>query len=62
MALRDRKTGRVLSQRDGGLECPRCGCCHFRTVYVRHRDSVIERRKECRHCDKRVTTYEKLAF
>ena len=42
-----------------GLECSKCGCQHFFVIYVRaasgHR---IMRRRECRHCGKRITTYE----
>jgi transcriptional regulator NrdR family protein len=43
-----------------GLECPRCGCQHFRVVYTRPAlGGRIMRRRECRHCGRRVTTYER---
>ncbi|HUU60571.1 MAG TPA: hypothetical protein VMZ50_13605 [Phycisphaerae bacterium] len=65
----------------GGLECPRCGCRHFRTVYTRAHAGLrvgrdpetkrqvigpaeagaaggVVRRRECRHCGRRMTTYE----
>jgi len=43
-----------------GLECPRCGCHHFRVLYTRRAwGGRILRRRECRHCGRRVTTYEK---
>lgn len=46
-----------------GLRCPRCGCQHFRVVYTRHaRGGKIMRNRECRHCGKRVITYERVAF
>lgn len=42
-----------------GLECPACGCGHFFTVYTRPTIlKRIMRRRECRHCGRRVTTYE----
>lgn len=41
-----------------GIECPRCGCRHFYVVYTRPRADKIVRRKECRHCGKRITTHE----
>jgi transcriptional regulator NrdR family protein len=42
-----------------GLECPRCGCKHFHVIYTRPTDhGRIRRRRECRHCGRRITTYE----
>ncbi len=42
-----------------GLECSRCGCRHFYVIYTRpaSRERVM-RRRECRHCRRRITTYE----
>lgn len=48
-------------EKEVGLCCSRCGCRHFwvlRTEPVRR--NRIRRRRECRHCGRRVTTYEKL--
>jgi len=53
-----------------GIECPRCGCRHFRVLYLsacghaqagtrRAWGGRILRRRECRHCGRRVTTQEK---
>ena len=43
-----------------GLVCPSCGCRHFRCIYTRPGwPGRIYRRKECRHCGRRVTTVEK---
>ena len=43
-----------------GPECPRCGCRHLFVVYTRpQRDGRIVRRRECRHCGRRITTTEK---
>lgn len=43
-----------------GLECPRCGCRHFHILYTRATvGGRILRRRECRHCGRRLTTYEK---
>ena len=45
-----------------GLECPRCGCRHFHVLYTRAAiGGRILRRRECRHCGGRVTTYEQVA-
>ena len=45
-----------------GLECPRCGCGHFRVLYTRRTwGGRLLRRRECRHCGQRMTTYEKVA-
>ncbi len=54
---RDRQT-----EDQRGIACPRCGCRHFRVIYTRRaRGSRILRRRECRHCGRRITTYESLA-
>lgn len=43
-----------------GLTCPDCGCQHFRVIYTRPAArGRIERRRECRHCGRRITTIEK---
>jgi len=44
---------------DRGLCCRYCGCRHFRVVYTRPTwRGRIMRRRECRHCGKRMTTWE----
>jgi len=44
----------------GGLICTRCGCRHFRTLYTRPNPrGGVTRRRECRHCGKRLTTIER---
>jgi len=46
--------------RDRGLVCPRCGCRLFSVVYTRPMTgSTIQRRRQCRHCGKRITTAER---
>ena len=43
-----------------GLECRHGGCKHFRVIYPRPTwGSRIMRRRECRNCGKRMTTWEK---
>ena len=43
-----------------GIVCPKCGCAHFRVIYTRRsRGGTIVRRRECRHCGRRVTTHER---
>lgn len=42
-----------------GIECPRCGCRHFYTTNTEPlRDGRIRRRKECRHCGRKMVTFE----
>jgi transcriptional regulator NrdR family protein len=44
-----------------GIRCPRCGCAHFRVIYTRRTiGGRIVRRRECRHCGRRVTTSERI--
>lgn len=46
-----------------GLLCPKCGCEHFRVIYTRRTwGGKIMRSRECRHCGRRVITYEHVAF
>ena len=43
-----------------GLECRYCGCKHFRVIYPRRGwGGKLIRRRECRHCGKRMTTWER---
>lgn len=42
-----------------GLECPGCGCGHFHVLYTRRAlGGRLLRRRECRYCGRRITTYE----
>lgn len=42
-----------------GLECPTCGCRELRVVYTRRAlGGRLVRRRECRHCGRRITTSE----
>jgi len=51
----------TLSQKRG-LQCRRCGCGHFRVLYTRRavRGRLL-RRRECRYCGWRMTTYEQIS-
>lgn len=43
-----------------GLVCRHCGCRHFRVLYTRRAwGGRIMRRRECRYCGKRMTTWER---
>ena len=45
----------------GGVACPKCGCTHFITTNTeRPMHGLTRRRKICRHCGRRVVTYEEL--
>jgi transcriptional regulator NrdR family protein len=47
------------SARVVGIQCPKCGCRHFFTTHTEPlRDGRIRRRKRCRHCDRKIITYE----
>ncbi len=51
------------SEEQRGLVCPKCGCEHFRVVYTRRAPGgKIVRSRECRHCGRRVITYEQVVF
>jgi len=42
-----------------GICCPQCGCRHFYTTHTEPlRDLRIRRRKCCRHCGRKIVTYE----
>lgn len=43
-----------------GLACPNCGCRDTRVVTIRHNidGSETRRRRECRYCGERLTTFE----
>lgn len=41
-----------------GIECPNCGCHHFRTIQTRAHAAGIYRRRECRYCGRRLSTIE----
>jgi transcriptional regulator NrdR family protein len=42
-----------------GLQCPNCGCGHFKVIYTRGAwGNRVLRRRECRHCGRRISTYE----
>jgi transcriptional regulator NrdR family protein len=45
---------------DRGLRCRHCGCGHFRVIYTRAAwGGKLVRRRECRNCGKRITTWER---
>lgn len=44
-----------------GLACPACGCRHLPVLFTRpHPGGKIRRVRECRHCGRRVISYESL--
>jgi len=44
-----------------GIRCPTCGCGHFRVIYTRRGwGGRLIRRRECRHCGRRITTSEQI--
>jgi transcriptional regulator NrdR family protein len=45
-----------------GICCRKCGCKQFHVVYTRRGTGErIIRRRECRHCGTRLTTWERVA-
>jgi hypothetical protein len=52
-------SGPVAQADKRGLECRYCGCKHFRVIYTRPAwGGRLLRRRECRNCGKRLTTWE----
>lgn len=48
-----------LAKDDLGIRCPKCGCGHWRVIYTRPAlGGILRRRRECRHCGRRITTTE----
>jgi len=46
-----------------GLVCPKSGRCDFRVIYTRRAcGGKVVRSRECRHCGKRVITYQRVLF
>lgn len=42
-----------------GITCAKCGCRHFYTTNTEPlRDGRIRRRKVCRHCGRKIVTFE----
>jgi len=42
-----------------GIECPKCGCRHFYTTHTEPLvDGRVRRRKVCRHCGRKIVTFE----
>jgi len=40
------------------VACPQCGCHHLPLVHTRPSHGRILRRHQCRHCGRRLTTYQ----
>jgi hypothetical protein len=59
-ALADGRKKWPTDEDQRGLVCRHCGCKHFRAIYTRPTwGGRIMRRRECRHCGKRMTTWER---
>jgi len=43
-----------------GLKCHDCGGKRFKVIYTRSGPGVIKRRRECRGCGRRLTTWERV--
>lgn len=43
-----------------GIECPACAGKYHRTIRTEKLRRRIRRRRECRHCGRRFSTYEVL--
>lgn len=53
--MKNAKTPRA----ERGICCLSCGCRHFYTTHTEPlRDGRIRRRKLCRHCGRRIVTFE----
>jgi len=55
-------TDRDQQQEENGLRCRSCGCRHLPVLETRKRPGGrIVRRRICRHCGRRMLTYEREA-
>ncbi|MBI5303102.1 MAG: transcriptional repressor NrdR [Chloroflexi bacterium] len=43
------------------MQCPYCGKPENKVIDTRESDESIRRRRQCLHCNKRYTTYERIA-
>jgi transcriptional repressor NrdR len=43
------------------MQCPFCGKDQSKVIDTRESDATIRRRRECTHCGRRFTTYERIA-
>ncbi len=51
------------SDEQRGITCRRCEGSHFQVIYTRKvRGGRIMRRRECRYCGQRVTTWESIRY
>ncbi len=48
----------ALNRPATGLECPECGCRDLRPCRSRAGDGEVIRRRECRHCGRRIIVVE----
>ena len=61
--MKEVAAGSEKPEQQRGLRCPKCGCGHFRVIYTRRAwGGKVVRNRECRHCGRRVITYERVAF
>lgn len=45
-----------------GIRCPQCGCRHLYTTHTEPvRGGRVRRRKTCRHCGRKIVTFEGVA-
>ncbi len=58
MTMERKQTGQ---QSPPGIRCRKCGCRHFRVLETRKAMGRILRRRECPHCGRRITTFEREA-
>ena len=62
--MSDERTEATAAQDEAeskGLECPGCGCRHLPVTYTRPKPGGrIMRVRNCRHCGRRVVTFERV--
>jgi transcriptional repressor NrdR len=52
--------GEAKKDEERGVRCPQCNCAHLPVLETRKLPGGrIMRRRECRHCGKRFSTYER---
>ena len=51
-------TKKMAPEKTGGLRCPKCKHRRFHVIYTRNVGGRVVRRRECRLCAFRITTWE----
>lgn len=54
------KTAKPEQEPPSGVQCPNCGCSHAPVYYTRQRLNKTVRVRQCRNCNRRFSTTERV--